>query len=142
VRYDPADRSKIAIDIPRLDAENAASWSESENAAIARGEAVLARSDADPTGVETVQEVGKPGDPVRGEFRVSSDPGKVEEMKEKLRQRAAQNPGSGVQFPAGGSAAGSTDPVERLEKLADLRDRGALTDAEFAAEKAKILAEN
>jgi hypothetical protein len=33
----------------------------------------------------------------------------------------------------------STDPLERLQKLADLHDRGALTDAEFTAEKAKIL---
>jgi hypothetical protein len=31
------------------------------------------------------------------------------------------------------------DPLDRLAKLADLRDRGALTDAEFAAEKAKIM---
>jgi hypothetical protein len=29
-----------------------------------------------------------------------------------------------------------------LKKLADLRDRGALTDAEFALEKAKILSES
>ena len=32
-----------------------------------------------------------------------------------------------------------SDPVERLAKLADLHERGALTDAEFATEKAKIL---
>jgi hypothetical protein len=36
----------------------------------------------------------------------------------------------------------ASDPVERLEKLAGLRDRGALTDAEFAAQKAKILSED
>lgn len=39
-------------------------------------------------------------------------------------------------------APGSEDPLERLQKLADLHDRGALTDAEFAAEKAKILNES
>jgi hypothetical protein len=33
----------------------------------------------------------------------------------------------------------TADPVDRLAKLADLRDRGAITDAEFEAEKAKIL---
>src|SRR5207302_9286673 len=33
------------------------------------------------------------------------------------------------------------DPVERLQKLADLHDRGALTDAEFAVEKARILSQ-
>ena len=34
---------------------------------------------------------------------------------------------------------GSVDEVERLQKLADLHDRGVLTDAEFA--EAKILSE-
>jgi hypothetical protein len=31
------------------------------------------------------------------------------------------------------------DPVERLRELADLHDHGALTDAEFATEKARII---
>ena len=34
------------------------------------------------------------------------------------------------------------DPLERLQKLADLHDHGVLTDAEFAAEKANILGES
>jgi hypothetical protein len=33
------------------------------------------------------------------------------------------------------------DPIAQLEKLAALHDRGVLTDAEFQAEKAKLLAE-
>jgi hypothetical protein len=41
---------------------------------------------------------------------------------------------------AGGNAP-APDPAERLGKLADLRDRGVLTEAEFAAQKAKILGE-
>jgi hypothetical protein len=41
---------------------------------------------------------------------------------------------------AGGSAP-APDPAERLGKLADLHDRGVLTDEEFAAQKAKILGE-
>jgi hypothetical protein len=36
-------------------------------------------------------------------------------------------------------AAPAADPLERLATLADLHDRGALTDSEFATEKAKIL---
>ncbi len=31
------------------------------------------------------------------------------------------------------------DPMERLKKLAELRDAGILTEEEFSAEKAKIL---
>ena len=37
-------------------------------------------------------------------------------------------------------AAGSQSSADQLAKLADLRDRGVITDAEFDREKAKILA--
>jgi hypothetical protein len=36
--------------------------------------------------------------------------------------------------------AGGTDTVEQLKQLAELRDQGILTDEEFNAQKAKILA--
>jgi hypothetical protein len=36
-------------------------------------------------------------------------------------------------------AAPAVDPIEQLTKLGALRDQGILTEAEFAAEKAKIL---
>ena len=38
-----------------------------------------------------------------------------------------------------GVQAAAADPIEQLGKLADLHERGVLTDTEFAAEKAKIL---
>ena len=37
-------------------------------------------------------------------------------------------------------SAGSASPADQLAKLADLRDRGVITAAEFDREKAKILA--
>lgn len=40
---------------------------------------------------------------------------------------------------AGGQAAAAADPVERLSKLADLHERGVLTDEEFTTQKANIL---
>jgi Short C-terminal domain len=46
--------------------------------------------------------------------------------------------------PVGGSAAappGHVDVVEELTKASELHDRGALTDAEFAALKKKLLGE-
>jgi hypothetical protein len=43
----------------------------------------------------------------------------------------------GMGAPA--AAAPQADPVEQLEKLAALHAQGALTDAEFAAQKAKLL---
>jgi hypothetical protein len=39
------------------------------------------------------------------------------------------------------SAAAGEDPLDRLEKLADLKAKGILTDEEFQAQKAKILAQ-
>ena len=37
------------------------------------------------------------------------------------------------------AAAPATDPIAQLKQLGELRDQGVLTEAEFAAEKAKIL---
>lgn len=41
--------------------------------------------------------------------------------------------------PAPAPAASSTDVVEQLKGLAELRDQGILTEEEFAAQKAKVL---
>jgi hypothetical protein len=38
-----------------------------------------------------------------------------------------------------GAQTAAADPAEQLTKLADLHERGALTDEEFAEQKAKIL---
>jgi hypothetical protein len=47
-----------------------------------------------------------------------------------------------VRMSAERPPADAPDPLERLQKLADLHARGVLTDAEFAAQKAKILGES
>ena len=49
--------------------------------------------------------------------------------------------GSGVGQVAVAAAAAPVDPLDRLAKLEQLRSAGALTDAEFDAQKQKILAE-
>jgi Short C-terminal domain len=41
--------------------------------------------------------------------------------------------------PAAPAAAGGEDRVQQLKDLAALKEQGVLTDAEFAAEKARIL---
>ena len=50
----------------------------------------------------------------------------------------AQEPPAAPPPPA--PAAPAVDPIEQLTKLAALKDSGALTEAEFDAEKAKLLA--
>jgi predicted cobalt transporter CbtA len=42
--------------------------------------------------------------------------------------------------PAPAPAAAAPDPIEQLQRLAELKNQGILTDAEFEAQKAKILA--
>jgi len=42
--------------------------------------------------------------------------------------------------PPPAPAAPSLDPIDRLNELAQLRNQGILTDEEFAAAKAKVLA--
>lgn len=52
----------------------------------------------------------------------------------------AQAPGGERGVPAAASAPGSTHPlIAHLSALADLHERGALTDEEFAAAKARLL---
>jgi hypothetical protein len=58
----------------------------------------------------------------------------VEELREGLRRKRGEQPAA--QRPP---AAKPGDRLERLQELADLHDRGVLTDAEFSAEKARIL---
>ena len=41
--------------------------------------------------------------------------------------------------PPAAPAPAAPDPIEQLTKLAELHKQGVLTDAEFAAQKAKIL---
>ena len=76
------------------------------------------------------------------------DPNQISQLMEQAQQmqaQAGQMPGG---MPGMGQVPGMTppapaqpqaDPVEQLEKLAKLKESGALTDAEFEAEKAKIL---
>jgi uncharacterized phage protein gp47/JayE len=66
-----------------------------------------------------------------------------EGFRELMRQRGPAAFGLPGAPGAPGSPAVVTttgeDPPDRLSKLADLRDRGALTDAEFEAQKKKLL---
>jgi len=49
-------------------------------------------------------------------------------------------PGGGSGSPSAGPAALSDDAYEQLKKLGELREAGILTDEEFQAKKAQILA--
>jgi hypothetical protein len=61
----------------------------------------------------------------------------AQQMQAQAGQVQAGMPGMG-QMP-GQAPTAQPDPVEQLEKLAKLKESGALTESEFEAEKAKIL---
>jgi hypothetical protein len=87
--------------------------------------------------MKAVQDVQAGGDP--------------NELREAVMKAMSQ--GTAINMPAGGGLAGGAtpappgqpapaeDPLDQLGKLNDLRQRGALTEAEFQAQKAKILGE-
>jgi hypothetical protein len=118
VIYDSNDLSKLVIDVDKMPVGPGVDRDE----AVARHERVLARV-RDP------------------EARRQQ----IEEMKAKA---AAQAQGAiALQQEMMAKAAGQAraaspkpDVADQLTKLADLRDRGVLSDAEFEAQKAKILA--
>jgi hypothetical protein len=64
--------------------------------------------------------------------------GKVASNQAAKAQQAATPPAPDPGAPEG--AAFSDDAYERLKKLGELRDAGILTDEEFQAKKAQILA--
>jgi hypothetical protein len=62
----------------------------------------------------------------------------AQEEQQYAQQQYAQQ--QAYQPPPAPEAAPTTDVVGQLKELAELRNQGILTDAEFEAQKAKILA--
>ena len=60
-----------------------------------------------------------------------------EDQQQQEAQQAYAQPAYDAPAP---QAAPAPDPLEQLQKLGELKAQGVLTDAEFEAQKAKILA--
>ena len=61
-------------------------------------------------------------------------------MHERAAQQAAQQQKAFDQYVKQAAGTPGASSADQLSKLADLKSSGALTDAEFEAQKAKILA--
>jgi hypothetical protein len=127
VRYDPSDYSQVRLDVPALEAPL-------KDAQVAQSDRVDA----------ALAHLGEPGSATGGDAGVQalSGLGNLGDLKARLLQTAAEDPGSTVNVSSGSPARSDSGPEDRLAKLADLKERGILTDEEFAAAKAKILAGN
>lgn len=128
VLYDPNDHSKLVVD----------------HSSEGKATEVLSRT-SDRMQAAMAQVGGESAHDMMKE--AIDDP---QAFKEKMGERAAQLnanalASAGVEAPkpwVAGAPVGAVkpDPADEIAKLADLRDRGALTEAEFQAQKKKILA--
>lgn len=89
---------------------------------------------------------GRARDKVVNTVKDANIPEKVGEQASKLRLPEVRRPGSGEGEPAAAEAPTTALPIddedtrlERLERLGTLREKGVLTEEEFAAEKARLL---
>jgi hypothetical protein len=64
----------------------------------------------------------------------------VDAVRGRLQGNGAASPSQTVPVVAPPSDAPAADPMDQLRKLGELRDAGILSEAEFAAKKAEILA--
>jgi Short C-terminal domain len=110
VIYDPGDHDKIMID----------------RSPEAQQGAALSSAGIDPSQVGQLMQQAE-------QFRAQAEQFQGTAAQFRAKAEAQQGAGFGQPTPA------QPDPVTQLEKLAKLKESGALTEAEFEAEKAKIL---
>ena len=119
VLFDPGDHSKIVLD------SSPEGWADAAIGAATQSGPLV----DDPTVAGPLNDLVEAAlaDPVG--------------FQQHAREQAAQAfAASGFTVP--GATGGGSDPtVDALEKLADLRDRGVLSEEEFAEQKARILGE-
>jgi hypothetical protein len=117
VRYDRANQSKVILDIPAL---------RERQAQIKAGQQAQLDSQ--------FAQLGGPGAPAAAGLG---------DLRTQLLRLATQNGGSVIDLRSSQPGAEQdSDPADRLTKLAALKERGLLTDAEFAAAKTKILTQS
>ena len=63
------------------------------------------------------------------------------QQQKSAQQKAAAQPAPAPEAAAPEAAPDSDDLINKLKELANLKDQGILTEAEFADQKAKILAQ-
>lgn len=80
---------------------------------------------------------------VRGVARTAVIAGTATSVSNRVSRRQANRwseQDAQMSEPAPAAAPSQADPVAQLKELAELKESGILTDAEFQAQKAKILA--
>ena len=110
VLYDPKDHSKVVLDLEAMPVAEA----------VARHEKVMARMRDPEARRQQVEEM---------KAKAAAQAESAAAIQETMSTAFSQAPGG----------APGTEVADQLSKLADLRNRGVLTDAEFEVQKAKLL---
>jgi hypothetical protein len=116
VIYDSNDPSKLVIDVDKMPVGPGVDRDE----AVARHERVMARVKNPEARRQQIEEM---------KAKAAAQAQAAIGLQEMMAKAAAQ-----------AQAAPKPDVADQLTKLANLRDRGVLSDAEFEAQKAKLLA--
>jgi hypothetical protein len=119
VLYDPKDHSKLVIDMDKMPVVPGADRDE----VTARHERTMARFNDPEAHAAWLAEVKEMQDSARAQGAAA--------IEQAMRS-----------FPAPQASAAPVDVADQLTKLAALRDRGVLSDAEFEMQKAKLLGES
>ncbi|MFN8133513.1 MAG: SHOCT domain-containing protein [Solirubrobacteraceae bacterium] len=121
-------RTTIEQAIPRLQAGQ-----------IVPGAVVAVKADPqNPQAVALAATAGGPAAPAAAAPSAAGDPSAPASFAALQASAAAQAAAAQV---AAANAGAAQDPATRLERLAELKDKGLLSESEFAAQKARILAE-
>jgi Short C-terminal domain len=142
VVHDPANPSKAAVDLDGKSAAGQAAQAEAVAAQQEHMKQIQEMTGEDPNrpkgpadvadAIRTAQELAQQNAQLVEWARQAGVPG----MQPPSGVPGAQPPGP---QPPGTEAAGEGDPIERLERLAKLRDSGAISDQEFERLKGEIL---
>ncbi len=149
VRYDESDHSKIVVDEPALKERRKEAVQVVKDLDAERAKRVAEAIHNSPPGT---MELGKltPPDPnedprigiARMSIRAAQRRGDLDAVN-RLNAQIIELQTTGTVTMGGPASGGAGESrLDRIQKLADLHERGALTDAEFAAEKAKVLSES
>jgi hypothetical protein len=125
VIYDPSDQSRVVIDLDEMFVRPGVV---DRDAAVARHEQASAMARDPDARAKRIQQMQADAMASAG---VSPD---LLAMQQELAAKFLEGRRTGA-----GATAAAPDVTDQLSKLADLRDRGALTEAEFQQQKAKLL---
>jgi Short C-terminal domain len=150
VRYDAADKTRVEIDQAKTD--EAGATAAPNQGVSALGTFPIAGATFTTTvdgGSAVIDARGVPGlrDELMKAVQDVQAGGNPNELRDAVMKAMSQ--GTAIDMPTGGTLPGAAptppataeDPLDQLSKLNDLRKSGALTEAEFQAQKAKILGE-